>query len=89
VDEFFCAASKGDGSLSFYLSYKTDEHHFKNMDLADKTKMLLLFKKDFAGWGNVWNGLFENAENPFYANPDLLYANKPNLASVAQSYHAG
>src|SRR5436190_9119979 len=66
---FFCVASKGDGSLAYYLSYRTEENHFKNLDLADKTKMLSWFKNNFAEWGNVWNELFENAETPFMSIP--------------------
>ena len=61
----FITASKGDGSLAFYLSYKTDENHFKNLDSKDKTqcsqfKMILLI-------GVVCGELFDNAENSFHA----------------------
>ena len=90
---FFCVASKGDGSLAFYLSYKTDESHFKNLDLADKTQMLSWFKNDFAEWGNVWKELFENAETPFMPIPiycmplnQTWYA-LPNLTMLGDAAH--
>ena len=66
---FICVACKGDGSLVFYLSYKTDEGHLKALNLADKTQMYAWFKHNFTGWGNVWGELFENAETPFMPIP--------------------
>lgn len=92
-ERFFCVASKGDGSLAFYLSYKTGESHFKNLDLADKTQMLSLFKNDFAEWGNVWNELFENAETPFMPIPiycmpvNQTWAALPNLTMLGDAAH--
>jgi len=65
----FTVASKGDGSLAFYLSCKADESRLKNIDFADKTQVLSWFKNDFAEWGNVWHELFENAETPFVPIP--------------------
>jgi 2-polyprenyl-6-methoxyphenol hydroxylase-like FAD-dependent oxidoreductase len=90
---FFCVASKGDGSLAFYLSYKTDDNHFKKLDLANKTLMLCWFKKDFAGWSNVWNELFENAETPFMPIPiycmplDQTWEALPNLTMLGDAAH--
>ncbi|HMK18419.1 MAG TPA: NAD(P)/FAD-dependent oxidoreductase [Chitinophagaceae bacterium] len=89
----FIVASKGDGSLAFYLSYKTDESHLKNLDLADKTKLLSWFKKDFAEWGNVWHELFENAETPFIPIPiycmplNQTWEALPNLTMLGDAAH--
>lgn len=89
----FITASKGDGSLAFYLSYKVDESRFKNLDVADKTQMLLWFKNDFAEWGNVWNELFENAEMPFMPIPvycmpvDQTWNALPTLTMLGDAAH--
>lgn len=91
--KFLCAASKGDGSLAFYLSYKTDESHFKDLDLSDKTQMFSWFKKDFAEWSNVWNELFENAETPFMPIPiycmplDQTWNALQNLTMLGDAAH--
>ena len=90
---FFCVASKGDGSLAYYLSYKTDETHFKNLDLTDKMQMLSWFKTDFAEWSNVWRELFENAETPFmpitiYCMPiNQTWEALPNLTMLGDAAH--
>ncbi|MFA6277617.1 MAG: NAD(P)/FAD-dependent oxidoreductase [Pedobacter sp.] len=62
-------ATKGDGSMAFYLSYKVEESRLKNLDLADKSQMLSLFKNDLAEWDTMWHELFENAEMPFMLFP--------------------
>lgn len=90
---FLCVASKGDGSLAFYLSYKTDENHFRNLDLSDKIQKLSWFKNDFAEWGNVWHELFENAETPFMPIPiycmplDQTWEALPNLTMLGDAAH--
>lgn len=65
----FITASKGDGSLSFYLSYKTGEDRFKDMDLTDGTSLLSFFKDDFPEWTDTWQGLIEHAEAPVLPIP--------------------
>ena len=64
-------SSKGDGSLVFYTGHKADESWTTNngIDFSDKTQVLAWFKKEFAGWGDRWNELFENAEVPFVLRP--------------------
>jgi 2-polyprenyl-6-methoxyphenol hydroxylase-like FAD-dependent oxidoreductase len=90
---FFCVASKGDGSLVYYLSYKTDESHLKNLDLANKTEMLIRSKNDFAAWGNVWQELFENTQIPFMPIPihcmplDQTWEALPNLTMLGDAAH--
>jgi 2-polyprenyl-6-methoxyphenol hydroxylase-like FAD-dependent oxidoreductase len=89
----FIIASKGDGSLSFYLSYKIDEGSIRNVDMADKTRVLSWFKKEFAEWGNVWHELFVNAETPFIPIPIYCMPLKqawdalPNLTMIGDAAH--
>ena len=89
----FIVASKGDGSLAFYLSYKADESRLKNIDLADKTQVLSWFKNDYAEWGNVWYGLLENAETPFMPIPiycmplNQNWETLPNLTMLGDAAH--
>lgn len=89
----FITASKGDGSLAFYLSYKTDENQFENLDLADKAQMLSWFKNDFVEWSNVWHELFENADTPFMPIPiycmptDQYWEALPNLTMLGDAAH--
>lgn len=89
----FITASKGDGSLVFYLSYKTDVDQFQKLDLADKSQMISWFKKDFVEWDNVWLELFENAEMPFMPIPiycmplDQSWEALPNLTMLGDAAH--
>ena len=89
----FTVASKGDGSLAFYVSYKVDESRLKNIDFADKPQVLAWFKKDFAEWGHMWLELFENAETTFIAIPiycmplDQTWQALPNLTILGDAAH--
>lgn len=64
-------SSKGDGSLMFYASYKTDENWVKEsgIDFSDKAQVLAWFKKEFSTWDGFWLELFENAGSPFIPRP--------------------
>ncbi len=90
---FFCVASKGDGSLAFYVSYKVDESRLKTIDFVDKAQVLAWFKKDFAEWGSMWQELFENAETafiliPIYCMPlDQTWQALPNLTMLGDAAH--
>ncbi len=89
----FIVASKGDGSLAFYLSYKTGEDRLKEIDLSDKEQVLSWFKNDFPGWGNMWQELLEHAETPFIPIPiycmplDQSWEALPNLSMLGDAAH--
>ena len=89
----FTVASKGDGNLAFYASYKVDENRLKNIDFADRPQVLAWFKKDFAEWDNVWQELFINAETTFipiliYCMPlDQTWNALPNLTMLGDAAH--
>ena len=92
-EKCFTVASKGDGSLAFYLSYKADESQLKKLNLTDKTQMLSWFKNDFAEWSNVWHELFKNAEMPFMPIPiycmplNQTWEALPNLTMLGDAAH--
>lgn len=89
----FIVASKGDGSLSFYLSYRVSEDGLKNIDLADKTQVLSWFKNEFVEWNDVWHQLLEQAEPPFMPIPiycmplDQTWEALPNLTVLGDAAH--
>ncbi len=89
----FILASKGDGSISFYISYKTDEHGLRNLDLSDKEAMLSWFRQHFAAWGAIWHKAFENAEMPLMPIPiycmplDQQWEALPNMTILGDAAH--
>jgi 2-polyprenyl-6-methoxyphenol hydroxylase-like FAD-dependent oxidoreductase len=88
-------SSKGDGSLVFYTSHKTDENWSRNpgIDLSDKTQVLDWFKAEYAGWNSLYQELFENAAVPFVIRPiycmplDQTWEALPNLTILGDAAH--
>jgi 2-polyprenyl-6-methoxyphenol hydroxylase-like FAD-dependent oxidoreductase len=88
-------SSKGDGSLTFYVSFKTDESWLKNCGIifGDQSQVLLWFKKEFPEWSQVWYELFENATTPFIPRPiycaplDQTWESLPNLTMLGDAAH--
>jgi 2-polyprenyl-6-methoxyphenol hydroxylase-like FAD-dependent oxidoreductase len=89
----FIVASKGDGSLAYYLSYKADESDLGKTDPADRMQMLSWFKKNYAEWADIWHGLIANAEMPFMSIPiycmpaDQNWSALPNLTMLGDAAH--
>lgn len=92
-EKSFIVSSKGDGSLAFYLSYKVNESDLRKIDFSDKAQVHAWFRKDFAGWGDIWDELFENAETPFIPIPiycmplDQTWEPLPNLTLLGDAAH--
>ncbi|MDN3584011.1 FAD-dependent oxidoreductase [Mucilaginibacter flavus] len=88
-------SSKGDGSMAFYVGFKTDEFWVKEsgIDFADKAQVLVWFKKDFATWDNIWHELFENASSAFIPRPQYCmplnqnWESQPNLTMLGDAAH--
>lgn len=86
---------KGNGEIGFYASFKTDENWAKNngLDYTDNAQMLAWFKKEYAGWSNIWDELFENTIPPFIPRPiycmplDQIWETKPNLTMLGDAAH--
>jgi 2-polyprenyl-6-methoxyphenol hydroxylase-like FAD-dependent oxidoreductase len=88
-------SSKGDGSLVFYTGCKTDEHWSRDcgLDFSDKTQLISWFKKEFAGWDEVWLDLFEHASSSFVPRPqyctplDQTWEALSNLTMLGDAAH--
>jgi 2-polyprenyl-6-methoxyphenol hydroxylase-like FAD-dependent oxidoreductase len=88
-------SSKGDGSLAFYMGFKTGEEWVSEsgIDFTDKAQVLAWFKKEFAGWDDIWYELFENASGAFIPRPqycmpfDQTWDALPNLTMLGDAAH--
>ncbi len=88
-------SAKGDGSLVFYTSFKTDEnwHRERGIDFSDKAQLIAWFKKEYADWDTRWLELFENADSHFIARPlncmpfDQTWEALPNLTILGDAAH--
>jgi 2-polyprenyl-6-methoxyphenol hydroxylase-like FAD-dependent oxidoreductase len=93
-DKSLIVSAKGDGSLSFYPGFKTDELWSRNsgIDFSDNAQVLAWFKQEFAGWDGAWLELFENAAwfvpRPQYCMPlDQTWEAQPNLTMLGDAAH--
>ncbi|QEC65749.1 FAD-dependent monooxygenase [Mucilaginibacter ginsenosidivorans] len=87
-------SSKGDGSLVFYAGFYADESWAKDcgVDFSNNKQVLAWFKKEFAGWADIWDELFENS---FIFTPRLQYCMPfdqnwialPNLTMLGDAAH--
>lgn len=88
-------SSKGDGSLVFYAGIKSTESWLQNtgINFKDKGQVFAWFKQEFAGWGDLWDELFENAEPVFIPRPqycmplDQTWEALPNLTMLGDAAH--
>lgn len=64
-------SSKGDGSLSFFVSFRTKGNWIRDcgINFHNKEQVFTWFKKNFPEWATTWYELFEQAEMPFVARP--------------------
>ncbi len=94
-EKLLIVSSKGDGSLVFYPGFKADEFWVRDsgIDFDDKGQVFAWFKKEYAGWGDIWDELFENAEphfipRPLYCMPfDQDWPALPNLTMLGDAAH--
>ena len=86
---------KGNGDLTIYASFKTNENWAANngLDYSDKAQMLAWFKKEYFEWSPVWYELFENAATPFIPRPiycmplDQTWETLPNITMLGDAAH--
>jgi 2-polyprenyl-6-methoxyphenol hydroxylase-like FAD-dependent oxidoreductase len=87
-------SSKGDGSLAFYTGFNSAESWSKDsgIDFNNKTQILAWFKKEYDGWDEIWQELFENTgyfiPRPQYCMPlDQTWDALPNLTMLGDAAH--
>lgn len=88
-------SSKGDGSLGFALSCKTDEFWYRDsgIDFKDSKQVLAWFKREFPDWSNIWWELFENEKTLFIPRPqycmplDQKWEARSNITIIGDAAH--
>lgn len=88
-------SAKGDGSIDFYISRKTNEawSNHSGINFSDSTQVRQWFKTAFAEWGSVWFELFENVDLPIWVRPqysiplDQTWDAKSNLTLLGDAAH--
>jgi 2-polyprenyl-6-methoxyphenol hydroxylase-like FAD-dependent oxidoreductase len=86
---------KADGFVGFYISFTADEHWASTcgLDFSNKAQLLEWFKKEYAGWSEVWHELIENTEIPLIPRPihcmplDQTWETKANLTLIGDAAH--
>ena len=86
---------KGNGEIGFYASFRTDENWSatNGLDYTNNRMMLDWFRKEYAGWSDLWYELFENTSTPFIPRPiycmpfDQDWQSLPNLTLVGDAAH--
>ena len=87
--------TKGNGDLTFYASFVTEENWAarSGLDFSDKAQMLAWFRKEYSQWSRVWDELFESAETPLIPRPiycmplDQNWDAQPNLTLLGDAAH--
>ncbi|TWR31510.1 FAD-dependent monooxygenase [Mucilaginibacter pallidiroseus] len=74
---------KGNGDLGFYASLRVPEDWgaSNGLDYNDHESVLNWFKREYAGWADIWQELFVGAETPFV--PRVI-----NCMPLTQSWQA-
>lgn len=88
-------SAKGDGSIDFYVSSRTEETWASRsgIDFSDKVQVIQCFKTMFADWGSLWFELFENVDLPILVRPqyavpsDQTWEARSNLTLLGDAAH--
>jgi 2-polyprenyl-6-methoxyphenol hydroxylase-like FAD-dependent oxidoreductase len=88
-------SSKGDGSMMFYTSCKTDEDWAIRcgIDFKNKEEVKTWFLHEFKGWDPIWLELFEKAAPNFIVRPqycmpfDQQWEAQSNLTMLGDAAH--
>lgn len=85
---------KGDGTIPFYAGYNSLENPYENttINVADKQAVINWFKKEFAGWSDLFLQLFEQADHfiirpQYYMPPGQAWETRPNLTLLGDAAH--
>lgn len=88
-------SAKGDGCLSLYTGCKKPEHWIEEsgIDFKDGKQVAAWFKKEYAGWSDVWQELFDNDKVSFtarqlYSMPlDQTWEAQSNITMLGDAAH--
>ncbi len=87
-------SAKGDGTLAFYTGSKMPENYMaqNGIDIADNEQAAHWFRREFSGWGGLWDQLFKHADKlvlrPQYCMPpDQQWDAKPNITMLGDAAH--
>jgi len=89
------ASAKGDGSLNFYLGFKTSANWAaqSGIDFKDGKQVLQWFKTAYAGWDSIWVELFEQVDSQFFVRPlycmplNQYWEAQPNITLIGDAAH--
>ncbi|MEO8532773.1 MAG: NAD(P)/FAD-dependent oxidoreductase [Flavobacterium sp.] len=89
------ASVKGDGSIDFYIGFKTDaDWHVKSaIDFKNNNEVLEWFKKEYSKWDSIWHELFEYKETSFTPRPlycmplDQWWEAQSNITIIGDAAH--
>lgn len=88
-------SAKGNGSLGFTTSHKSDEFWYQEskIDFKDNKEVLAWFKKEFSGWSSSWWELFESEDTVFIPRPqycmplDQKWTANSNITLIGDAAH--
>jgi 2-polyprenyl-6-methoxyphenol hydroxylase-like FAD-dependent oxidoreductase len=88
-------SAKGDGSLDFYIGWKTDEDWAEKsgIDFRNSQQVLAWFKEEFKNWDAIWDELFTENETyfvprPLYGMPsDQNWETRSNITLLGDAAH--
>ncbi|MBE9465556.1 FAD-dependent oxidoreductase [Dyadobacter subterraneus] len=89
------ASAKGDGSLDFYIGWKTSANWAKEsgIDLKNSKQVSEWFNKEYVNWDSIWQELFDYDQThfiprPLYAMPmDQYWETQPNITLLGDAAH--
>ena len=93
--KYLHVSSKGDGSIDFYMSFKTDEAWARNsgIDFSSREQLLAWFETALAGWNRMWFELFANVSLPLLIRPqycvplDQTWEAQSNITLLGDAAH--
>ena len=94
-DRSLILSAKGDGSLSFYAGFKSDEYWQQQcgIDRQQPQQSLHWFIEAFPGWSPLWHDLFLQARYPLTIRPqycmpaDQAWSSQGNLTMLGDAAH--
>lgn len=88
-------SAKGDGSIDFYIGWKTaaDWVTDSGIDFKNGKQVLEWFKKEYANWDSLWLELFEHEKTQFIPRPlncmplDQYWETQSNITLLGDAAH--